>query len=383
MATIRKRTAKDGTITYEVQIRRKVGTRKISLTKSFKKKVLADQWGTAREAEIDAGSFKDTRPANAVLITELCDKYGTDITPTKEETGHVTERSRLKTLKIFFGPRPDRGAVTLAGLSVSDILEFVDWRLGVVSSDSIRRELQILTDVVDSATVLWGYHIIANPVPAAKRVLRKLRKLKPGNVRERRLLPGEYELLRDCPKRGYGLEWKQQTLANELTMLFIETGLRRREMYKARREYVDRAKRIQHVPKSKTDWKTGKKGRVIPLSPLALQIYDSLPIQIDGSIFGMTHESMSQAFERLRDRARKIYEVDCAAKGIEPDKRMLVDLRLHDLRHEAISRWFDARNADGSYKFRVSEIGSMSGHKDWRSLKKYTHPRAEALALRM
>lgn len=338
MATIRPRGGK-----WEVQVRRKGHA---SLSKSFPKKAIAEQWAREKEQEIDAGLYRDTRAASQASLCDLCDKYLATITPTKEVTSHVPERARIGTLKRLLGH------LSLAQLSVRHILDYVDKRLLKVGSDAIRRELQLLSDVVDSAQVLWGLHIVANPVPNAKRYLRKLRKLKPGNKRERRLRQGEYEKLRDATHDKF-------TIINYVVMFAIEVGLRRGELAAARREYVDIAKRVMHVPKSKTDWITGEKGRTVPLSPKAVEIYQSLPVAyLDGTIFGMKAESISQAFERV-----------CEDAGIK-------DLRFHDLRHECVSRWFEMG-------FRIEEVAAMSGHNDWRSLKRYTHPDAEKLAMRM
>ena len=50
----------------------------------------------------------------------------------------------------------------------------------------------------------------------------------------------------------------------------------------------------------------------------------------------------------------------------------LCDLRFHDLRHEAISRFFEMGLS-------VPEVAVISGHKDARMLFRYTHLRAEDL----
>ena len=48
------------------------------------------------------------------------------------------------------------------------------------------------------------------------------------------------------------------------------------------------------------------------------------------------------------------------------------DLRFHDLRHEAISRFFELGLS-------VPEVALISGHKDYRVLFRYTHLRATDL----
>ena len=54
----------------------------------------------------------------------------------------------------------------------------------------------------------------------------------------------------------------------------------------------------------------------------------------------------------------------------------MVDLRFHDLRHEAISRFFELG-------LNIPEVAVISGHKDPRMLFRYTHLRAEELVGRL
>jgi integrase len=68
----------------------------------------------------------------------------------------------------------------------------------------------------------------------------------------------------------------------------------------------------------------------------------------------MSANAVRLAWERLRKRA-----------GIE-------DLHFHDLRHEAISRFFERGLS-------VAEVALISGHRDVRQLFRYTHLRAENL----
>jgi integrase len=52
----------------------------------------------------------------------------------------------------------------------------------------------------------------------------------------------------------------------------------------------------------------------------------------------------------------------------------LEDLRFHDLRHEATSRFFERGTLD------MMEIATITGHKTMHMLRRYTHLRAEDLA---
>ena len=87
--------------------------------------------------------------------------------------------------------------------------------------------------------------------------------------------------------------------------------------------------------------------REIPLTSNAFNIlYDSnLP-------FTMTPNALRLAWSRLKKKG-----------GIK-------DLHFHDLRHEAISRFFEKGLS-------IPEVALISGHKDVRMLFRYTHLKAE------
>jgi site-specific recombinase XerD len=48
------------------------------------------------------------------------------------------------------------------------------------------------------------------------------------------------------------------------------------------------------------------------------------------------------------------------------------DLHFHDLRHEGTSRLFEAG-------FSIEQVALVTGHKDWKMLRRYTHLRPEHL----
>ena len=72
----------------------------------------------------------------------------------------------------------------------------------------------------------------------------------------------------------------------------------------------------------------------------------------------MSGNAVRLAWERLTKRA-----------GIE-------NLHFHDLRHEAISRFFEKGLS-------VAEVALISGHRDFRQLFRYTHLRAEDLVRKL
>ena len=98
---------------------------------------------------------------------------------------------------------------------------------------------------------------------------------------------------------------------------------------------VDLKKRTVTLPETKN----GEK-RMVPLSTEAVRVLAGLSRRIDGEVWEMEPDSITQAFLRALSRARKAYEKECTEKKEKPDPVYLVDLTFHDLRHEATSRFF-------------------------------------------
>tara|TARA_Y100001934_G_scaffold174367_1_gene206694 strand:+ start:117 stop:455 length:339 start_codon:yes stop_codon:yes gene_type:complete len=110
-----------------------------------------------------------------------------------------------------------------------------------------------------------------------------------------------------------------------------------------------------HLP----DTKNGE-SRDVPLSPLALELLRDLPRNNRGdqAVFPLHFEALKSLWRRA-----------CARASI-------INLRFHDLRHEATSRFFEKG-------LNVMEVAAITGHKDLRMLQRYTHLRAEDLAFKL
>lgn len=351
MATIKK--TPEGT--WQVAIRRK-GHKPVY--KTFPKRALAETWARETEGGMDAGSFQDYRKAEKSLLTDQLDKYEQEITPSKKS--QRTERAALAHLRAFFCH------LTLASCQPKVVVSYAEGRLQKVSSDTVRRELQILSDVFETCRVGWGIACI-NPVPEARRTLRKRKLLQPGVRRDRRLYPGELEAL-------VATYHKLESDLCALIEFAVETAMRRSEIFAMRRRDINKQACTLRIPVSKTDHQTGREGRTIPLSPRAMQILASLPLRLDGQVWMYTDvDAISRGFARTVSQARRAYLARCARDGVDPDEKFLVGLRFHDLRHEGTSRLFEKG-------WSIAEVAAVTGHEDWDSLQRYTHLMAGKLA---
>ncbi|MHB1567263.1 MAG: site-specific integrase [Acidiferrobacter sp.] len=167
-----------------------------------------------------------------------------------------------------------------------------------------------------------------------------------ANARTRRLIGDELPRLLTAAQ-SYGGE------IGPLIIWAIETAMRRGEIAAMRWEHLDRRARVLLIPETKTGTP-----RRVPLSVAALAVLDGLPRHLDGRVWGLRPDSISQAFERV-----------CKAVGIE-------GLTFHDLRHEATSRLFEKG-------LNPMEVAAITGHKTLQMLKRYTHLRAEDLVGRL
>ena len=302
------------------------------LSKSFTTKPDAERWARKIESQIDQGIYIDTAEAQRITIVDIIERYRLAVTPKKK--GAKQEGYRLNVIK-----RTKLSHLTLAKIRSADIVKFRDERLIVAAANTVKNELNTLSAIFEYARCELGL-IATNPCTAVKRPTLP-------NGRKRRLLPGEEDaLLSACrSSRAWYL--------SSIVILALETGARLGELTKLNFKDIDLNRAVAHL----RDTKNGD-DRVIPLSKTALECLRAMPRSIDGRLIGAQTESVKQAFRAAVKRS-----------GI-------VDLHFHDMRHEAVSRLFERG-------LNVMEVASISGHKTLQMLKRYTHLKAEDLALKL
>ena len=162
-------------------------------------------------------------------------------------------------------------------------------------------DLQLIRHSLNVARAEWGVTLQSNPVDA----IGMPPKPKP---RERRLKPGEYELL------SIHAAISQSWFMKPLIILAVETGMRLGEMLKLYWDDWDSEKQTLFL----RDIKNGS-NRLIPISNDANAVIQTL-IKSHQRILPTNYEAVKYAWRRL-----------CSLAGIEK-------LRYRDLRHGAISR---------------------------------------------
>ena len=315
MATIRKRTNK-----WQVLIRRQG----LSISRSFLILKDAQAWARHMEAQADRGALPpDAKALDRITLGELVIRYRDTITPMKRTatTEHVV-------LTAFL--RRSICSKTLSELRTVDFVAYRDERLKQIKASSLSRELTPIRHLFEIARKEWGLPIQHNP-------LTDLSIHGSDQRRERRLRPGELDQLLATSKTS------RNPLLVPVILFALVTGMRRGEILAVRWSHIDQGAQSLLIP----DTKTGH-ARTIPLVAEAFHILGLIP-HVQDRVFPISANCLRLAWERLRKRAG------------------LTDLNFHDLRHEAISRFFEMGLS-------TPEVALISGHRDARMLFRYTHP---------
>jgi integrase len=266
------------------------------------------------EQEIKTERVEKLRNKNFTLSDAL-DKFAKEI-PDDMPSGK-DEKYRIGKLK-----RQPIAKLNFYNINENDVLDAVAIIGGSTES---QRHYALLIGKIYKRAKRWRI-TVANPISGMD-----LPEKNPP--RERRLTPAEYELIK-------------KNSSEELLLIIdfaIETACRKSEILKATTNNLKTSECSLLLPKTKNGFQ-----RVVPLSTKAISICNQVKSDTRATIFNMTAKQLRTEFEKLI----KVCNIS--------------DLHFHDLRHEAVSRFFE-KGIDGIV------ISMISGHKDLEMLKRYTH----------
>jgi len=311
---------------YHVRVRR-AGFKAQCKTLTQRADALA--WARETEIELERGTLRvPDAPLRSLII-----RYSKDISPLKKS--HASEAIRLRVL--LQNPIAD---YPISQITPTVIAEYRDTRLNQVSPSTCLRDLVLLSHIFSVSMREWGYPFSSNPVT-------QIRKPKGSKARTRRLETDEEKALITA------LGQSDNPWAKPLVVVALETAMRRGELHSLKWEHVHLHQSYVHLP----DTKNGS-SRDAPLSQLARETLSQLPRDISGMVFPIHFEALKSLWQRI-------------CKKLE-----LKDLRFHDLRHEATSRFFEKG-------LNVMEAAAITGHKDLKMLQRYTHLKASDLARKL
>lgn len=329
---------------WRVEVRRK-GHKPIYRTFDTRKQ--AQQWANKVELEIQSGGYIDNSLAERMTFKDALQKYLDEIVPEKRHP-YQEERRVRKWMAHDLAHR------MLASLRGVDFAKYRDQRrVDGRAENTIRLELQLISHLFEIARKEWGMEALINP-------LNSIRKPSGSLARDRRLMPGEYDRIRDA------LSKSRNRFVVPAFDLAIETGLRQGTLFSLLWEWVDLDRRLITFPSSVLNVKNKGVPPILPLSIKASQVLENLLLKRSG--------------EDEKDREPVVLPttanaVICVWK--ETLERLGINnLRWHDLRHEATSRLFEK----GLHPL---EVASITGHRSMQMLKRYTHLQPSDILLKL
>ncbi|MCU1718689.1 site-specific integrase [Pseudomonas sp. 5P_3.1_Bac2] len=346
MGTITQRKNKSGQTKYTAQIRlRRGGVVVYQESQTFERKASAQAWVKRRETELAVPGALARATRQAVSLREIIEQYLAEyevIRPLGK-----TKRATLQALaQSWLGDLAD------VDISSQRLVEYAQWRMspqgGAVQAQTVGNDLSHLGAVLSVARPAWGYSIDPHAMSDARHVLRKLGMVSRSRERNRRPTREELELL-----LGHFSEM-QQRRPSSINMLkvvgFALFSTRRQdEICRIRWSDLDPNRQAVLVRDMKNPGQKIGNDVWCHLPPEAWAIVQSMPRATE-AIFPYHGDSVSAAWTRA-----------CKFLGID-------DLHFHDLRHEGVSRLFEL-------EWDIPRVASVSGHRDWNSLRRYTHLR--------
>jgi integrase len=320
--------------------------------RTFSSKKDAVKFDKETEAAMRRGDYLELNESGCTTIETLAQTYIELVSPTKKN-----EVEDVRLMKVVIAKFGKYYLSNVKQLMIKNWLD--DLQAKGLAGSTINHHLSALSSLIETAIKEWGYALPANPAKLVKR--------KPaGKARDRRLTDGEEELiLAECKLSRN--QWLYPAV-----LLSVFTAMRQGELFKLQWEDVNLESQVAML----YDTKNGE-DRAVPLSSHAVRTFKEIPGKHQGKVFKCSQHGVASSMRNAIERAKVKYLKDCETKGIPPVEGFLENIRLHDLRHEATSRFFELGGLN------MMEVASITGHKTLSQLKRYTHLKASTLAQKL
>jgi integrase len=333
---------------WQVQIRLK--GRKA--TETFLRHDHAREWASATETQVDNGRAPTGRRARkAKTLGALIALHIDDM----KDVGKPPQRSKSATLEML---QRKLGALPLSQLDRERLIRFGRERAKEGAGPvTVGMDLGAIKLVIGHAAAVHGIDVSIEPVQLARMALKQLGLIGKGNERDRR--PTEDELTQLFAR--FDGNDRQVIPMGRIIKFAIATAMRQEEIFRATWDDFNAQTKMLTIRDRKDPRQKKGNDQRIPL--LKVSGYDAVALieeqrairsNKDDRIFSYNHKSAGTAFTRVCSEMR------------------IVDLHFHDMRHEGTSRLFEAG-------FSIQQVALVTGHKDWKMLRRYTLLKPETL----
>ncbi len=316
------------------------------VAKTFTQRRDAVAWGRRVEADMEAGRWVEEESAKVLTMGEALAIYSASVV------------AKLKGAATYAYWVDELARHTLASKPVNtmtafDLAKWRDEQAARLEPGTVARKLGFLSGFLTWCQKERGW-LADNP-------MRSVRKPKVNDARDRTLSDEEQRYLLEAARTS-----RAKWLADVLVVL-LRSAMRRGELWGLKCSDVDFSRSVAHL----SDTKNGS-ARDVPLCPQAAaalrRLVDAAQARGRVELVPVADpHAVSLAFRRTLERARAQYEKDCAREDRTPSPAFLADLRLHDLRHQAVTTWAST----GALS--LMELMQVSGHRSPRMLARYSH----------
>ncbi len=311
-------------------------------SKTFATKRDAEAWVAEVEAKMGVSAYDPAqlKHAKAMTVESLFERYAKEVAPKMKGKHEVNTVLRLIANADFMRIKVDR-------VTPADIRDWRDERATEVQPQTVHRELNTVSAVFTHAIKEWSVPLASNPCHSVSRFKNadKARDKRWSDADIAKLLAavGWSEYARPKTGRDY-VGWA--------LLLAVETAMRIGEMCLPTVADFHAGGQYLHLANTKNGDK-----RDVPLSSKAMRY---LAILCEGKkptdkIIPLIAGTLGEYFHDAREKAG------------------LLDLVMHDARHEAATR-LSAKLSN------VLELAAVTGHRSLRSLQRYYHPKPSDLA---
>lgn len=344
MGTIIER-ERGGKITFTAQIlRKKSGVILHREARTFEREREAKVWLRGREAKLDSPEGIEVARAPNPKFSVVVERFLAD----NERAYGVTQLAIYETFKSC-----DIAGMLCADIRSQHIVEYAKkLRKDGRSPSTVGGYISALGSIIRIAKAVWGYRIDAAHYNEALIVLRKLEIIGKSKERTRRPTLDELDRLmtyfvdRSVRMHNHGVAPMHRIVA-----FAIFSTRRLDEIIRQKRSDLDLDHKEMLVREMKDPRHKTTNDVRCEMTDEAVQIARAMRIDPDDDrLFPFNYGQVQQGFSNA-----------CLALGI-------LDLHFHDLRHEGISRLFEMGRT-------IPQAASVSGHKSWKSLQRYSHLR--------
>ena len=346
MGTITVRKRKDGSTGYTAQIRiMQKGVTVYQESQTFDRKATAQAWIKRVETEMSAPGAIEKANRSGVTVKEMIERYLLEYE--KLRPLGKTKRATLKAIsETWLGKLEDRE------ITSQKLVEYADGRMmnDGIQAQTVGNDLAHLGAVLSVARPAWGYDIDPMAMPDARKVLRKMGAVTRSKERNRRPTLEELDKLFEYFSEMRDRR-KQEIDMVRVTAFALFSTRRQEEITRIKWNALDEARQMVLVTDMKNPGQKYGNDVWCHVPDEAWRIMQSMP-KVAEDIFPYNSRSISASFTRA-----------CHFLEIE-------DLHFHDLRHDGVSRLFEMG-------WDIPKVASVSGHRDWNSMRRYTHLKGE------